>query len=262
MASKDFSQDLIDRLVDGELTPEERQALILRMQADGELCRQVALAFLEAQEWSKCLGSALEALNHTEGLPAGVTDKSKLESLPHAASRPLGVQLPHGTTNAAARAKTRSIHHLAGTLAAMAASLLLGSVASWWALSQWAVRPAKQSTNPAIAATGRPVENGGAAQVPSASDQSLELVTLPVAVEASGESSDLQFPVVSLAGNSPVIVSPAGILPQDFWENLRKHGHTIRQQRHFLPVALPDGREGVMPVDQVEIQFVGQRDFR
>ncbi len=51
----------LDRLVDGELTHEERRALIARLEADPDGWRRCAVAFLEAQAWREAMGEMLAA---------------------------------------------------------------------------------------------------------------------------------------------------------------------------------------------------------
>ncbi len=69
--------ELIDRLVDGELDPESRRALLLRLDAAPEGWRRCALAFLEAQEF----GLAARAWT---GEHAGPSSKAPARRTAHA----------------------------------------------------------------------------------------------------------------------------------------------------------------------------------
>ncbi|MEJ7637798.1 MAG: hypothetical protein WKF75_07380, partial [Singulisphaera sp.] len=65
----------IDRLVDGELDPAERHALLVRFETEPGGWRRCALAFLEAQSWREALappaaGSASGGTSRTSAAPA------------------------------------------------------------------------------------------------------------------------------------------------------------------------------------------------
>jgi len=64
--------DLIDRLVDGELPDVERRELLLRLENEPDGWRRCALAFLEAQVWRQALASVAASA----GAPA-------LSTIPH-----------------------------------------------------------------------------------------------------------------------------------------------------------------------------------
>jgi hypothetical protein len=51
-------------------------------------------------------------------------------------------------------------------------------------------------------------------------------------------------------------------LPPFVLQALERAGHRVRQDRQFVPIDLDDGRRVVLPVDQVEVQFVGHREFQ
>ena len=50
-------EDLIDRMVDGGMTPDELRKSIERLDATPEGWRRCALAFLEAQSWAEAFRS-------------------------------------------------------------------------------------------------------------------------------------------------------------------------------------------------------------
>jgi hypothetical protein len=56
--------------------------------------------------------------------------------------------------------------------------------------------------------------------------------------------------------------SPAPVIPDDVSQALRASGHEIRQSRQFLPVPMQDGRRLVVPVDQVDVDFVGNSKYQ
>src|SRR6185437_1033525 len=61
--------DLLDRLVDGELSEGERRSLLARLGAEPDGWRRCALAFLEAQCWREALGAPPSAETKPRAAP-------------------------------------------------------------------------------------------------------------------------------------------------------------------------------------------------
>ncbi len=66
---------VIDRLVDGELAPEEQRQLLRSLEGEKDGWRRCALAFLEARAWSKHLGVLVD--NQGDQLPQIETRRSQ-----------------------------------------------------------------------------------------------------------------------------------------------------------------------------------------
>ncbi len=54
-------------------------------------------------------------------------------------------------------------------------------------------------------------------------------------------------------------VPPA--IPEKVREALARTGHEVQQRRELVPVQLKDGRQLVMPVDQVDVHYVGNGPY-
>jgi hypothetical protein len=50
-------------------------------------------------------------------------------------------------------------------------------------------------------------------------------------------------------------------IPENVAQALERTGHEVRQRREFVPVSLEDGRQMVMPVDHVDVHYVGNRTY-
>ena len=50
-------------------------------------------------------------------------------------------------------------------------------------------------------------------------------------------------------------------LPPDVLQSLERTGHVVRQKRELLPLRMNDGRELVVPVDKVEVHYVGRPTY-
>jgi anti-sigma factor RsiW len=85
---------LFDRLVDGELTGEERRRLLESLDTRPEGWRRCALAFLEAQSWREELGQVARAAHPLDDSPEKptVTPSTSVSSQPKT-SRWIAAQL-------------------------------------------------------------------------------------------------------------------------------------------------------------------------
>lgn len=75
---------------------------------------------------------------------------------------------------------------------------------------------------------------------------------------ADGQTIDL--PIVEAAQVSPDWVrSRPNLVPPSVRHELELSGLRIEQRRVFLPLILQDGQPAVVPIDEAEVQFVGER---
>jgi hypothetical protein len=97
-------------------------------------------------------------------------------------------------------------------------------------------------------------------------DQGL-MATMPLAPPAverelvgfpDGQTVDL--PIVEATQVSPDWVrSRPNLVPLPVRRELERSGHRIEQRRVFLPLILDDGQPAVVPIDEAEVQFIGER---
>jgi hypothetical protein len=238
--------DRFDRLVDGELSESQRKELLTSLDQAPDGWRRCALAFLEAQCWKKELGS----LRHT--VPAG---------------SPTAVQI------AQPNKRNSPPFRLPGTLLAMVASFLLvmGAGILW---QQWGNRPGGSF---GISGTNQIAGNIGRqpATMTSASQTS--------AAQANGQSNNAgapwQWVKLTPAGSTDsdqTVQLPAiqrdrideqwlqslpSPIPENVVQALRRNGYEVQRQQELMPMPLKDGRQLVVPVDQVEVHYVGNTTY-
>ncbi len=82
-----------------------------------------------------------------------------------------------------------------------------------------------------------------------------QMVAVPVAIANDGTLTTVDVPVIPVADGEQLNLWPESAVPTEVLDVLGKSGHVIRQKRQLVPVFLPDGRQTIVPVDQVEIQF-------
>ena len=223
----------VDLLVDGELDEAERRELLTSLEQEPGGWRRCALAFLESQCWKQALGPIAQPT----------------------AAEPSATSVP---SRPAAARRLRLGGHLA-TLAAMAAC-------SW---SRWAsARNCRSSGTAAPAPTGRrpgrssivmplPRQRMSSPQAdPNAGNW--RTVTLSVPDGPQGNARTVELPVFERPSIDPAWVQslPPTVRP-DLLRSLQQLGYEVRQRRGLFPLEMNDGRQLVVPVDRVEVQYVG-----
>lgn len=218
---------LLDRLVDGELSPEEYAAVLRSLGDAPDGWRRCALAFLEAQAWRRELG-----------LATGQT--------PSPAAPPLIVR----PTAAAKRWPL-----LLATAASFLLAFGLGIV----------MRPSASGPAPAggqLAGDNRPslpVQQGA---MPSETMPSGNVTFVMDHGDGLG-SREVPVPVYEWSPEYAQWLSGQPSAPSSGLERaVQRFGHQVRTHKHFIPFETGDGRDVVFPVDQVEITPAGRRTYQ
>jgi hypothetical protein len=218
---------LFDRLVDGELNETERRALLSRLDDEPGGWRRCALAFLQAQCWKQSMGVyrrgevSERIADGTRSVPA-----TKRSSWP-------------GWTNA---------------VLAMAASFLvamwIGAVAQRMRTSD-AISP---MANQVAATSPQP-----STSMPTTAANPWRLVTVS---NAAQPGATMQLPAVEREKiDEQWLRSVPPAIPEDVRAALARTGHQVQERRQLVPVPLKDGRRLMVPVDQVEVQYVGNKTY-
>ena len=227
-----------DRLVDGELFPDEYRRLLESLDDEPEGWRQCALAFLEAQ-----------AFRH---------DLHEVTVVPSIAS---SLSLDKTVTQTGG-----VMRHSSGFLLAVVTSLMLAVglgilVPGWW--------PASNTIGPhdAVEIVGHQhglhtSSNPHRHQMPSLvstfssdSHKSVQLA-MPVGETLSSYNESLEA-----AENEP-LSGPHSIVPERIIRAFRHFGHDVRRHQHYVPVKLRDGRQWILPVEDIDIVPVSQESFQ
>lgn len=285
----DVNSELLDRLVDGELTPQERRELLRRLEGEPQGWRRCALAFLEAQALEEELPGLLgEAL-------AGLSGSTAPSAAPAEAKSP---QVPQ--PQPARREKAGGLKRQIPSALAVAASLL----AALWLGSMWSPWHDRAADRPVDVATGGGARESAASRADRSGESARPSESLPgrgLAGLGQGSPGGLSFPLpgsgyrrsapsaqgpweaVTLAvdgGREAAdhsIQLPArrrdrldeqwldslpGAMPSSVVDALRHSGHEVRQQRQVLPLRMQDGRKLLVPIDDVEVKYRGTRGFQ
>jgi len=221
---------VLDLLADGELSESKRRELLIRLDSEPDGWRRCALAFLESQSWRQEFGLL---------------------------ARPPAIRPTEQGASASASRRSRSWGRV-GTLLAMAASFL---VALWLgtrlrdALQPHDLQPRRVET-----ASSPPEKSLPEPEQPSSPWRS---VTLAADGGPGAAQSTIRLPAVERDNlDQAWLQDLPQALPADMLEALKKSGHNVHQQRRLVPFRMDDGRRLVVPVDQVEVNYVGNPAYQ
>jgi hypothetical protein len=239
-----------DRLVDGELSLDEYQALLASLDDEPGGWRRCALAFLEAQALKSELSGVLRGLD--------LRREETKEILIHQAF--------------AASSRKLSFRHLSNStpvrVLAMAASFLLVFV-----LGIVAPRLVQHGMQEMLAGgnNSSPVAVALNDQQPrlrssgSQWHQSLRPVAnVPLMMDGvGGASGELgQVPVFDVGQDAERFLRESGrALAPELVQLLEQRGHRVEQRQQYIPFQLDDGRQGIVPVEQIQITPVSRRAY-
>jgi hypothetical protein len=232
----EFRQDegpVLDRLVDGELSQNQRRELLAALDDAPGAWRRCALAFLEAQSWRWQLSRlAVEPLVAQTTVSAGV-----------------------GVARLASQKNRRSLWAMCP---AIAASLLVAFGLGVRYQSAGKLLEASNAANPVplsdeTAQAQLAQTNWAQAEGVAESDtQGGETIALTLA-DGADEESEIQLPVTSAAKDDSEWVQSESALPAGLLQSLQQAGLEVNRQYRYMPIDLSDGRRLIVPIEEIEI---------
>lgn len=253
---RDDGARVLDRLVDGELSADERRELLLALESEPEGWRRCALAFLEGDAWRRRL-SGLGRDEAAQG--AAIAAPAPVNTAPVNTAPVKTAPVKTAPANTAPRSGGGATWtRWAEWSLAIAASWFLAFGLGWrWqdALSQPGLEGSAEIVKSASIG-GRNSFSAGAGE-----SQAWQTFRVPIGGGEEGESIDL--PAVSMPRLDPRwLQTPGPAIPRELVEALKKTGHEILRQRELWPFDLEDGRQLLVPVDQVEVHYVGEQRYQ
>lgn len=221
--NQDTIQTWIDRMVDGELSDQQRREMLRWLEDHPSHWRTLALTYCE----STVLRSDLvEFVSHHE--PDG---------------RPSTVSVT-GTTRPNQRRLWDWLAIAAGLMLALSLGVGLGTNVARRS-NQGVIR-----ANPAVASSA-----DESTPMPSMRPDGSEPVYVVLDNEPSPTDSPIRLPVISNHRLGPSWPAYRSTMTPDLVRTLEESGRTVTQQRHWMPVLLNDGRQAVVPVDNIDVQW-------
>jgi hypothetical protein len=219
--SHSYDDAEIDRLVAGELDDAERRGLLLALEGDPEGWRRCALAFLEDQAWR-------QAFAHAGTMP------SRSEAAFVAPISP-----------------RRGRHWI--RRGAIAASIIAATFAAGFAtggISRAVPRVETAKEDRPKADEPRAVPQG---------EQVREVGSIALVDGAGGESPPRRIPILAGPGiNERWLREQPPTVPEYVRARWERQGYQVEERRKLVSVTLEDGRRVSIPVDEVELDYVGQ----
>lgn len=226
-------EELLDRLVDDELDDAQRRELLTALEQKPDGWRRCALAFLEAQCWRR----------EFRQLASRKAEKAKTAEGERPAPAPRTPPAP------------RRSHGWGATVLAMAASFLLALGLSY----QMRFGSDNATNGPGA---GDLADSSARSGQRSPADDPWRMVTL-AGNDSSGNPQSVELPAREKRQLDPSWWQGQAIpMPPEMLQALKNSGHEVEQSRQLMPVPLRDGRKLVVPVDQVDVHYVGNPEYQ
>ena len=227
MTNAGGDQRRFDLLVDGELSEADRRTLLSRLDEQPDGWRRCALAFLEAQSWRKEFGQVVRPSEEQPSQPSTAARRPWLQAW--------------------------------GTVLAMAASFLVALVLGTHLRDGGIGRTGGPAP---LAGTGVVEKSHELAKPESASPRGpsdqWELITV-ASPRVEGGLETVQVPAVQRDALDPKFFEQMpGAMPAEVLQAFERLGHEVRQHRELVPMQMNDGRQLVVPVDRVDVHYVGR----
>lgn len=234
-----MDDQLLDRLVDGELSAEEYATVVRSLDDAPDGWRRCALAFLEAQAWQRDLGAM-----RREGPSPTVSA---------VAVRP----------QAAAKRWPMLLAVAASFFLAFGLGIAMRPVTPTMSPTPVGGQLAGDSVRPSL--PGEQVD-----RAPSPEDFLAPASALPsgnvtfVMDHGDGSGSrEVPVPVYDWSPESERWLSGQPLAPSsELQRAVQRFGRDVRTHKHFIPLETGDGRHVLFPVEQVEITPAGRRTYQ
>lgn len=223
-----------DRLVDGELSPEEYKSLLSALDEEPGGWRRCALAFLESQAWSSEFATIrrVQTLIPVAGDSQPAPENSRVTS-------PTSWSL---------------LLMVSAASFVLAFSLGLASHSHFFSRVNPAVASGENDPSAAMSSPG----------VAKATDPNQPLGNMKLVVNRGEGLNPAEIDVPVYDANSPqasTIASSPPAIPDSLIRAMELRGHHIQRQEDYLPVQLEDGRQVVFPVEEYRFTPVSRKSY-
>jgi hypothetical protein len=282
---------LLDRMVDGELSLDEQQALLSRADRQPELWRPLALAYVQSQLWKQeltvCAGAG--RMNRCE------TDAGRTIGDVTDAARSRGVQndeagdVERSATHCGTLPRPDAQRFRSAGAATSAAAVFLVAVALGYGIgvvherqtpggdaarvvdAPSSLDPVRRGPDAGLRQPGdvpKPrLVDGAAAQrhggEPARPTRPVAHSVLRLAVD-SPDGDAIEVPLYEPSQIDDLMVQQGAqpIVTPEMTAQLQAMGYRLHQHRNLVPIAVDDGSHVLLPVDRIRIEPVGQTSYQ
>jgi hypothetical protein len=237
--------EVFDRLVDGELSQAEEQAILAALDARPDGWRRCALAFLQARAWKDGLGTLTPKFHRK----ANATLVDEMPTMPSRAA-------PHMVRN----------HNI--RLLTVAASLGIAFFLGIFVNSRW-MNSGNLASDQRAAAADNHGNRQGDATTPG-SDSNVDgsdvhvaakpTVTMALVDNQGDVAQQFQIPLIEAEQLNPRWLArhPAAVSRKEV-ELLEDRGYRVDQERFYVPIRLEDGRQAIVSFDRAAVKYDGMQ---
>ncbi len=236
-------QALIDRIVDGEITPDELRAAVDRLERDPDGWKRCALAFLESQVLNESFRTLGQAQTNDVGGPA----------IPLRPASPRHTRYRWLRTVAAA-----VVVGAAFAIGWLGHGTRMGSPAQDSLVRGSGLAQRSPMNEPSGSEHALPADDSPAEDRVSPSSDPNQMFRTVGTIRFGPESAPAEVPVLAGPGITPDWLAQQPPPVSEYGQVvLARQGYQVEQQRRFITAVLADGRRVAIPVDHVEIQYTG-----
>lgn len=261
---------LFDRLVDGELSAEERRALLQSLDTRPDGWRRCALAFLESQSWGSDFRQLIRKTPSAPGSAGSLTPPQIDVSANPRQSRGLSINtaddasvVPLSRTADRPRSVRRAM-----AWTAIAATLLVAVTYGVMQRNQDVPINRHKSMAKAPIRIGEPDQVARTVPTPSARAeaniaQANDPNTLTLWVhDESGQRRPVRVPLMDAEdlGGELAAQLPSSV-PAEVRSQLQDRGYQVQSKRRFAPFWLENGQRMIVPVEDTKIVPVSQNVY-
>jgi len=230
---------LFERLVDGELKPDEYRELLDSLDDEPGGWRRCALAFLESQAVSQEFAGWMQDVTSAKSGSPEPTFRARAAA---------GDSFPRRWLNLA----------VAASAACVLAFGLGIAVRGWWPASDVIVPPDEQIAghqHNTLTGSSIPSQSETGTSLPASSRRHVRLVV---------NGREIELPVESWTSNADNRFGrrPRSRIPDDVVQALERLGHHIQRSQNYVPLQSLDGDPLMVPVEDVRIVPVSNRVFQ
>ncbi|MHC4880270.1 MAG: hypothetical protein ACYTGL_27790 [Planctomycetota bacterium] len=264
-----LDQRLLDRMVDGELTDEEQQAVLRRLEDTSDCAgwRRLALAFVEDQFFRRSLQS--HAVQHESHVP--LPEPAKAGSAATGRSTEVLAPALQTPSPGSRSAQVRRSLTVVSLVPLLLASFWLGRLS----IFSWSDDVTNSDGAPTIAQDG---SQDSVSESPASSDRNDWPTTAGTGTgdDYIAESSAappttvrvvygddwrtkpqiVDVPLSTDVDLEALLNDSRPLFSQELRESLERTGQRLEESRDLWSVDLPDGRQAVIPVRQVRVNNV------